>query len=267
MQALDVSSHGGADTVRGGAGEPDAFGAPLAGAAPAAALSDQAIYEQLVGAILDQRLTPNTRLAEDHLAQIFGVSRTRIRPVLARLAGERIVTLTPHRGARVAWPGEREAREVFETRRLIEPRLLALFMQGQTPGRVAALAACIEGEEAALRAGDRQRAIRLSGDFHLRIALHAGHETLQRILRELVSRTSLVLMAWGPTAPAAPGIRPAPPACGCLEHRALLDAIGLRDVHAAQRLMREHLDRLEATLDFRGGAAQAHPLAAVLKPA
>ncbi|KAF1021133.1 MAG: HTH-type transcriptional regulator McbR [Paracidovorax wautersii] len=243
--------------------------------------TDQAIYQRLVSAIMDQRLAPNTKLAEDHLAQVFGVSRTRIRPVLARLAGERIVTLTPNRGARVALPGEREAREVFETRRLIEPRLLALFVQRQTPARVAELAACIDGEEAARRAGDRHRAIRCSGDFHLVLARHAGHETLGRILQEMVSRTSLVLMAWGPlasvgdaaapaeVAPAAhaPGCHCHAPGCHCQAHRALLDAIRLRDAGMAQRLMHEHLDQIEATLDFRATAADAHPLAGVFKDA
>jgi len=38
--------------------------------------------------------------------------------------------------------------------------------------------------------------------------------------------------------------------CGCLEHRAVLDAIRLRDAAAATRLMRDHLGHLEAQLDF-----------------
>ncbi|SDJ56264.1 hypothetical protein SAMN04489709_10579 [Paracidovorax citrulli] len=53
-----------------------------------------------------------------------GVPRTRVRPVLVRLAGEQVVTLTltPRRGASIARPTVDEAREVFEARRLIEPR-------------------------------------------------------------------------------------------------------------------------------------------------
>ena len=63
------------------------------------AVSDEAIYDRLVAAILDQRLPPGTKLVSDRLAQAFGVSRTRIHPVLVRLANERIVTFTPRRGA------------------------------------------------------------------------------------------------------------------------------------------------------------------------
>ena len=99
----------------------------------------------------------------------------------------------------------------------------------------------------ARKAGDMRRAIRLSGDFHLHIADHAGHGTLGRILRELVSRTSLILMTY--SAPHSQAREDAT-ACGCQEHRALLAALKLRDAREAARLMREHLERLESQLSF-----------------
>lgn len=215
--------------------------------AKATPLSDQAIYERMVSAILDHQLPPGTKLVEDRLAAAFGVSRTRIRPVLVRLANEKVVTLTPNRGAAIAEPSEAEAREVFEVRRMIEPLLVERFIGRATATHIQALRTCIRDEEGARKAGDMRRAIRLSGEFHLQIAEHAGHQTLGRILRELVSRTSLILMTY--SAPHAQSREDAT-ACGCLEHRALLAAIRLRDAKEASRLMREHLERLEAQLSF-----------------
>ncbi|MFT3666381.1 GntR family transcriptional regulator [Piscinibacter sp.] len=217
------------------------------GANAAPAPSDADIYERVVGAILDHRLTPGTKLVEDRLAGAFGVSRTRIRPVLVRLASEQVVTLTPNRGASIARPTEQEAREVFGARRLIEPTLVALYIERATQADLRRLTQCIDGEEAARHAGDMRRSIRLSGDFHLQIAAVAGHRTLGRILRELVSRTSLVLMAYSP-APARE--RAEANACGCREHRTLLAAIRLRDAREAARCMVEHLTRLETELRF-----------------
>ena len=52
-------------------------------------MSDQAIYERIVESVLDHRLPPGTRLTEDKLGSIFGVSRTRIKPILVRLANEK----------------------------------------------------------------------------------------------------------------------------------------------------------------------------------
>ncbi|MDY0743809.1 GntR family transcriptional regulator [Paucibacter sp. R3-3] len=200
------------------------------------------IYERMVDTIRNHRLPPGTKLVEDRLATAFGVSRTRIRPVLVRLANERIVTMALNRGASVAQPDEAEAREVFEVRRLIEPTLLARFVERARPADIAQLARCIADEEAARAAGDLRRAVRCSGDFHLLIAAASGQQTLDRILRELVSRTSLVLMAFAS--------RPQAEGCGCTAHRALLAAIRLRDAEAAGRLMLEHLAQLEAQLQF-----------------
>lgn len=216
-------------------------------AAASASPSDQDIYDRMISAVLDHRLLPGTKLVEDRLAEAFGVSRTRIRPVLVRLANESIVTLTPNRGAAVAQPSEREAREVFEVRRLVEAPLVARFIANAETADMQALTRCIRDEEAARGAGDMHRAIRLSGDFHLHIAERSGHGTLGGVLREMVSRTSLILMAYSPTHGRASEDATA---CGCQEHRALLAAIKLRDAKEAARLMDEHLRRLEAQLVF-----------------
>lgn len=209
--------------------------------------SDQEIYERMISAVLDHRLPPGTKLVEDRLASAFGVSRTRIRPVLVRLANEQVVTLIPNRGATIAQPSEQEAREVFEVRRLIEPTLVELCIARAGSADLKRLQRCIEEEEAARLVGDMRRAIRLSGEFHLHIADIAGHQTLSRILRELTSRTSLVLMAYSA---AHAREREEATACGCREHRTLLDAIRLRDAREAAQRMREHLQRLEAGLQF-----------------
>ena len=223
-------------------------------------LSDSEMYERVVSAILDHRLPPGTKLVEDKLASAFGVSRTRIRPVLVRLANEQVVTLTPNRGATIAQPSEQEAREVFEARRLIEPRLVELFIARAGKADIQCLKQCIADEDAARLAGDMRRAIRLSGDFHLHIAERAGHQTLGRILRELTSRTSLILMTYSP---AHAREREEATACGCREHRALLDAITLRDAPEAARRMHEHLTRLESQLQFAPPADAAPDLAAL----
>jgi DNA-binding GntR family transcriptional regulator len=212
-----------------------------------AVVSDADIYDRIISAILDHKLLPGTKLVEDKLGSAFGVSRTRIRPVLVRLANEQVVTLIPNRGATVAQPSEQEAREVFEVRRMIEPRLVELFVGRATADDVACLKRCIEEEEAARLAGDTRRAIRLSGDFHLQIAERAGHQTLGRVLRELVSRTSLVLMTYSVAHVQA---REDANSCGCREHRGLLDAIRLRDVGKAAQRMRDHLTQLESQLRF-----------------
>ena len=79
-----------------------------------------------------------------------------------------------------------------------------------------------------------------------------------RILRELTSRTSLILMTYST---AQKDSRDEAAACGCREHRVLLDAIRLRDAREAARHMREHLTRLESQLQFTPPAGDAPDLA------
>ena len=224
------------------------------------ALTENEIYQRMVATILDHRLPPGTKLVEDRLASAFGVSRTRVRPVLVRLANEQIVTLTPNRGATVAQPSEQEAREVFQVRRLIEPTLIECFIRVATEDDIRKLSYCIEQEEDARACGDVRRAIRLSGDFHLHIANAAEHQTLGRILRELVSRTSLVLMTYGMNQVEQ---HPAAARCGCIDHRALLSAIRLRDARESARLMHVHLQELEGQLQFQLPVLDAPDLGAL----
>lgn len=235
---------------------------------PTAPPSDADIHARLFGAMLEQRLLPGTRLREDELGRAFGVSRTRIRQVLIRLASEQLVTLVPHAGARVAEPTPEDAREVFAVRRLVEPVLLAGFIDRATPADLRALHGWIVDEERAREAGQRHDAIRMAGGFHLHIAERAGNATLARLQRELVTRTSLALMRWGPQEIRDPsqGARAggAGASCGCREHRTVLAAVKLRDKAAAAEAMDQHLRRLEAQLSFHSGERPVPGLAELL---
>ena len=55
------------------------------------------------------------------------MSSTKIRPVLARLAHEQLVTLIPNRGAFIASPTVDKAREVFSSAASLNPRFRHFF--------------------------------------------------------------------------------------------------------------------------------------------
>jgi DNA-binding GntR family transcriptional regulator len=225
-----------------------------------AMLTDADIHARLAEAVLDQRLAPGQRLREDELGQVFGVSRTRIRQVLIRLACEDLVALVPNAGARVADPTPEDAREVFVARRLLEPELLASFAAHASAADLRALQGWIREEERARSEERRHDAIRHAGAFHLHIAEHAGNRTLARLLRPLVMRTSLVLLRYGPQQIRDHGDA----GCDCQEHRTILAALKLRDGAAAGRAMLAHLSRLEAQLQFKVEPPPAPGLAMLL---
>jgi DNA-binding GntR family transcriptional regulator len=203
--------------------------------------SNDEIYERIYIAILEHRLYPGTKLGEDRLAKIFGVSRARVREVLARLAHEQIVDLYPQRGAFVAKPTPQDAMDVFEARRLIEPAILKRLVSHLTPDKVARLRQHQELEMDARRRNDRRAVVRLSGEFHVLVAELAGNSSLLRSLRELSTLTCLIIFLYdSPTAMS----------CRADEHSEIIDAIAKRDTSRAEKLMLLHLDHIESSLSL-----------------
>lgn len=206
-----------------------------------AAASVDAIYDRILGAIIEHRLLPGTQLVEEKLAGVFHVSRTQIRHAIARLAHDRIVTVFRNRGAFVSRPTVEEAREVFDARRVIEPDLVRRVAAAATPAQVETLRRHMLREQAAHAAGDRRALTLLTGEFHQRIAEMAGNAFLVRTLRELESLTSLIIVLYD---------KPQMPACACDEHAALVDAIESHDPERAAALMLEHMRHVEDSLDL-----------------
>ena len=63
---------------------------------------EERVYQREFDAILEQRLSPGTKLNEEGLAQIFSVSRTVIRKALSRLTHEGVVETRKNKGTTVA---------------------------------------------------------------------------------------------------------------------------------------------------------------------
>jgi len=202
-------------------------------------LSSADVYEHIYNAILDNRLKPGTKLVEERLAEIFAVSRPRVREVLARLAHEQIVELFPQRGAYVAKPTIEKAIDVFEARRLIEPAVVRRLIDCLTPEKLARLRAHTRLEHEARERKDKRAIIRLAGEFHIVLSELAGNGEYARIMRELSTLSCLVIFLYNlPTATS----------CRDDDHILIIDAIEARDVARAEALTLHHLDHIEESV-------------------
>lgn len=200
---------------------------------------DERIYRAVVNAVMSHRLPPGTRLGEAEFCDLYGVSRTTVRKALQRLAHDHIIELRPNRGAIVASPSPKEARDVFAARRALEREIVPLVVQRATPASLRAIRVAIEAEEAARRSADRAAWIRLGGEFHLLLAELAGNAVLQRFMAELVSRCSLIIALYE---------NPGAPMCGNHDHQQLLALIENGDAARATALIEHHLVEIEARL-------------------
>ena len=200
-----------------------------------------AIVDALTKAIVEHRLQPGSKLAEQKLADHFGVSRTLVRQALFQLSQNRLIRLEPARGAFVAAPAVDEARQVFAVRRMLEAEMTRAFVREVTPARIKALKDHVAQERAALGADDAAARNELLGDFHVRMAELMGNTVLAQILGELISRCALITLMYQSTSAAEHSND---------EHADIVKALAARDEERAVRLMTEHLEHVEANLTF-----------------
>ncbi len=205
----------------------------------------QSIRDALRDAIVDRRLSPGTKLTEGDIGALFKVSRTLVRAALQALSYEGLVTVEKNRGAFVASPSPDESRQIFATRKLIEPGIVMEAARLISPSQIQYLRQLLleEGRLTAERGPTARRAeIKASGDFHLAIAEIAGNAILLRFMGELVARSSLAIAVYGQSVVSS---------CGHNEHQSIVDALERRDAGEAARLMVHHIDHIEADLDLR----------------
>lgn len=222
-------------------------------------LSNQAarIHEALHAAILDHRLRPGARLPEDELGAIYGVSRTVVRAAIQALALEHLVTIEPNRGAHIAEPSAAEARHVFEARSVIEPRLAALAAGRAGRADIEKLRWHVRKEAEALAAGEAGRALSLSAAFHLTISEIAMQPILAGFVRDLMSRSSLIVALYWRRQDAM---------CEKHAHGALADAIAAGNGEGAAELMLSHIVDLLSGLDLNRRSPEPKSLGELLRP-
>lgn len=87
------------------------------------------VYRDLREAIESGELPPGQPLPEALIVKRTGASRTPVREALRRLAAEQLVEISPRRAPVVSHFTLRQARAIFEYRRLLEPAAIKLIVE------------------------------------------------------------------------------------------------------------------------------------------
>ncbi len=218
-------------------------------------IDEEIIVDRIFEAVVEQRLPAGTKLSEAALCEAFGTSRMRIRRALLLLASREIVDLHPNKGAYVASPTAAQAREIFEARMVLEPTIAKMAATRATAAEVKLLKSHLKAEFAAQKSGNRRDAIRLSGQFHIILAQIAANGVMVRMVKELVTRTSLLI-----------GIYSTKGVTNCRddEHSDIVDAFAARDGNKVALLMTEHLEHIQSHLDLKVKSSAPVDLRALL---
>jgi DNA-binding GntR family transcriptional regulator len=214
--------------------------------------ADEAVYQAILRAIMEGKLRAGTKLAENPLAEIFSVSRERIRKVLHRLGAEQRIEMIPNRGARVPRPTLDDVHNVYEAHRVLEAGVLVQLIRQIDDALLARLDAHLEQERAAAECGDRAASVRLSGAFHLHLVDALENVNLSRFLRDLLSRSSVMVSVYEAATDSI---------CAVDEHGAIVEALRARDVTRAIGVSREHFLHVEQRLRLENDAPAVQNLA------
>ena len=217
--------------------------------------SEDDVLRQIEKAVLDHRLAPGTKLKEVELAGLFGVKRGTIRKVLSRLAHARLVEQLPNKGATVARPTVKEARDLFAARRSIEAAILETLIDNKTDAAIQTLRHLLKEEETAYELNRPDEALSLSIQFHTELARLAGNTVLADFLQDITYRTPLVILTHLDDDQEN--------CCKNQEHVEIVDAIEQGDKARAIEIMNQHLLHIEDRIDDKPDQ-KPHNLADVL---
>jgi DNA-binding GntR family transcriptional regulator len=144
------------------------------------------IADQLRQSILDGTHPAGAQLRQDALGDAYGVSRIPVREALFQLEAEGLVKIIPQKGAIVSELSLDEINDVFDLRRILEPRMLAQSGPRMVAGDFAVLDDIQRRFERAIAAGNISEWGQLNADFHMALYARAQQPRTQGIVAALL---------------------------------------------------------------------------------
>ena len=200
-----------------------------------------AVADKLRDQIIRGEIAEGVQLRQDAIATQFQVSRIPVREALRQLEAEGLITIVPNRGAIVPVLSPEDVEELFTIRALLEPELLKLSIPHLTQSDFAQAEGVLKEFETELEQEDHMsRWGRLNWQFHSILYSRSNRPRFLSIIRnvdnngERYTRLQLYLTHGANRANE--------------EHRQLLDLCRNRDIVAACKLLRQHIQHAGQSL-------------------
>ena len=198
------------------------------------------VYDQLCEAIRTVELAPGAPLSEPSLAAHLNVSRAPIREALTRLADQRLISVIPQVGTRVAPILMDEVEEACFIRSALE---CGAFQKAiNTPDLdTSALRHALELNIAAAEAQDAEAFFTTDEQLHQAVFALAGVPHVWDVIRGIKLHLDRLRRLHLPEAVANPDL--------IAEHTAIVEAVEARDEQAGLAVIRKHANRILADSD------------------
>lgn len=198
-----------------------------------------AVLAEIRRLILDGQLRPGSPVRQDAIAASLGVSRVPVREALKILEGEGQITYRPHRGYFVNELTERDVREIYRMRELLESEALRVGVPKLTAKDLLVMAECIERMEDGDGTGVMSE---YNSRFHLTMLRASGMPHLLKHIRLLRAATDAYRSLYYMSDHAIETVRE--------EHREMFEAASARDAERVVALTQAHHEHtIEALRD------------------
>jgi DNA-binding GntR family transcriptional regulator len=148
----------------------------------------QKVAARLRQAIIEGEFPPGAVIAEEMLAQSFGVSRTPVREALNQLQLQGLVVIRPQVGSFVFSPDAEDIATLCEFRLILEPQAARLAYRNDRAGTLADLKAVMGEMENAVKAKDKVAYGHADTAFHDTFINHCSNRYVQEAYRLVAGR-------------------------------------------------------------------------------
>ena len=191
------------------------------------------IQERLEAAIYAGELQPGQHLREVELAEAFRVSRASLREALRLLEHKGLLVSAPRRGAFVAELSERQVRDSYTLRVLLETYAIRLAATDPAPELLDRLDTLVDALGACAARGDHTGIVDRDVEIHRAICAAAGNEKLLAVWESLVAPVRALLLVKYRVRDDSLEIERG--------HRKLVEAIQAGDPDLAETLLKSHI--------------------------
>lgn len=149
------------------------------------------IASSIRNAIIDGRLQPGSRLTEQELETMFGVSRTPLREALLLLDSEGFVNMLPRRGAVVTTISTEDVEEIYGAKSILEAAASKIACDKITPEVIEELEALTDEMQSVLNSdrNEYRTLLNLNSEFHQLLSDAAGNKKISQFIKNLRGQT------------------------------------------------------------------------------
>jgi DNA-binding GntR family transcriptional regulator len=201
------------------------------------------IEEAIFQALSTGDLKPGDQVNEAEIARQAGISRGPVREAIQHLVGEDILVSYPHRGTFVAEWTEKDIREIYSMRALLEGYAARLAVEVMTESELAELCSIIDKMVQSAKEGNEAGVYEYDILFHQCTCEFTRNELLSRLLTNLRRRINFYIKLDETTTPSLEQY--------AQNHYLLLESLKSRNPDMAETFFRDHLESVGKVLAER----------------